>query len=184
LCFLDLGPPIPYRSQTLGLKDPMAPRPCGFQTLGLPYLWAPRPCGFQTLGLPYLRAPRPCGFQTLGLPDLEAPIPWCRCWRIIEAQLRMLMVANWLRTFGLCMWSNDLYVCSHMQNAKCGTGRPMNLSQTLGFPDLRVPRPLCSQTLGLPDLVASRPWGSHTLWLPDLVLSRPLGLSYLTVLRP
>ena len=43
-----------------------------------------------------------------------APVCWCRCWRITEAQLQMLMVANWLQTFGLGIWPNDLYDLSHM----------------------------------------------------------------------
>ena len=140
------GPLIPYRPQTLGLTDPMAPRPCGFQTLELPHLRAPRPCGFQTLGLPYLRAPRTCGSQTL--------VPVLAHYRSAASNANgCKLVANFRIVYVV-----QRFVCvSHMQHAKCGTGRPMNLSQTLGFPDLRVPRPLCSQTLGLPDLVASRP---------------------------
>ena len=68
----------------------------------------------QTLGFPYLRV----DMTQLVYGSLPfAPVCWCRCWRITEAQLQMLMVANWLQTFGLGIWPNDLSDVSHMQNA-------------------------------------------------------------------
>ena len=150
LCFPDLGPPRPYRSQTVGLVDPMAPIPCGFQTLWLTYLRAPRPCGFQTLGLLHLRAPTPCGFQTLGV-HLE----------VCSNELQRPGGTWGGKTPQVPMWEAPVYK-SHTHSSQCPLYelptalRPYGFLP-LGLPYLGASRPCAFQTLGLPYLTALRP---------------------------